>query len=136
MMEYSFHMQLQELRNFMEYDFRLKCKSASIDDLFSKTVKICLKGDYGLLKGFFDFFNESREREVALGVEVVKFDGAGVIMIVISNGHRHLKLDLADMIKGTGVDFENSDEITQRVYDELRKKFELNTNILQILLDV
>jgi mannosidase alpha-like ER degradation enhancer 3 len=133
MMEYSFYMQLEELRNYMKFDFRFKCKSASIDDFFnSKTVKICLKGDYGLLKSFFDFFNESREREVGLEVEVVKFDGAGVIMIVISNGRRHLKLDLADMIKGTGVDFGNSDEITRRVYDELRKKFELNTNILQL----
>ena len=128
LMRESFYLQLNELRNYAEYDLELKCKKESFFSNFIYSENVCLKGDYMLLKGFFDYFN-AIEKE-----EITRFDKAGVIKLLFNKhtGNRELKFDVEDILVESGIDLTNNEDLIEFAFNEIRKKLEANTNILEM----
>ena len=129
--EKSFYSQLDQLRSQVKYDLELKCsRSSNYYVNYYHKKNICLKGDYRLLKSFFDYFNQ----QVDLIEEIAKFDDAGVIKLLLNKktGNKELKFDIEDIIIESSIDLSNVAELTNHVYNDLKKKFELNTNIKEL----
>jgi ER degradation enhancer, mannosidase alpha-like 3 len=130
LMKASFYFQLNELRDYAKYDLEFKCKKKSLffDNFNSKNV--CLKDDYELLKGFFDYFNGDFEKYV----EIIRFDKSGVIKLLLNKktGFRELKFEIEDMLIESGIDLNNIDELIKYAYNQIRYILENNSNILQL----